>query len=121
MAAGASGGGRAWRRPAGAARLLAALALLAAGLLACGGGEGAGLVRGLIVEVVDRPAATDAGPAEIETLRLRDADGRLWTFSAEGPLDKDGAHLRLHQLLGESILALYERRNGRLVITALRD
>ena len=119
MAAGASGRRR---RPAGAARLLAGLALLAVGLLACGGGEGAGLVRGLIVEVVDRPAAADAaGPAEIETLRLRDADGRLWTFTTEGPLDKDGAHLRLHQLLGESILALYERRNGRLVLTALRD
>ena len=98
------------------------LALLAAGGLGCGGGGvEAGLVRGLIVEVVDRTPPDAASPPEIATLRIRDADGRIWTFTTDGPLDKDGAHLRLHQLLGESILALYERRNGRLVLTALRD
>ena len=98
------------------------LALLVAGGLGCGGdGVEAGLVRGLIVEVVDRTPQSDAAPPEIATLRLRDAEGRLWTFTTDGPLDKDGAHLRLHQLLGETILALYERRNGRLVLTALRD
>ena len=99
------------------------LALLAAGGLGCGGGGGveAGLVRGLIVEVVDRTPPDAASPPEIATLRIRDAGGRIWTFTTDGPLDKDGAHLRLHQLLGETILALYERRNGRLVVTALRD
>ena len=99
------------------------LALLAAGGFGCGGGGGAeaGLVRGLIVEVVDRTPPDAASPPEIATLRIRDAEGRLWTFTTDGPLDKDGAHLRLHQLLGETILALYERRNGRLVLTALRD
>ena len=105
-----------------AAGLLAGLLLLAVGGLGCGGdGVEAGLVRGLIVEVVDRPPPSADAPPEIATLRIRDADGRLWTFTTDGPLDKDGAHLRLHQLLGESILALYERRNGRLVLTALRD
>ena len=73
------------------------------------------MVRGLVVEAADRDLA------EIETLRIRDSDGRLWTFSTEGPLEKNGAHLRLHQVLGQTIEVRYEEREGRLIATGLRD
>lgn len=72
-------------------------------------------MRGVVVEAVDRDLA------EIETLRIRDSDGRLWTFTTEGPLEKNGAHLRLHQVLGQTIEVRYEERAGRLVAVELRD
>ena len=73
------------------------------------------MVRGIIVEAVDRDLA------EIETLRIRDGDGHLWTFTTEGPLEKNGAHLRLHQVLGQTIEVRYEERAGRLVAVGLQD
>ena len=72
-------------------------------------------MRGIVVEVIDRNLA------EIETLAIRDSDGRLWTFTTVEPLEKNGAHLRLHQVLGQTIEVRYEERNGRLVATGLRD
>ena len=74
-----------------------------------------GAVRGTVVESVDRNLA------EIEMLRVRDSDGCLWTFSTDGALEKSGAHLRLHQVLGQTIEVIYEGRDGRLIATALRD
>ena len=73
-----------------------------------------GVVRGTVVEVVDRNLA------EIEMLRIRD-DGCLWTFATDAALEKNGAHLRLHQLTGQTIEVTYEEREGRLIATALRD
>ena len=67
------------------------------------------------MEVIDRNLA------EIETLRVRDSDGRIWTLTTDGPLEKNGAHLRLHQVLGQTIEVRYEEREGRLVATGLRD
>ena len=81
--------------------------------MACNGEPGA--VRGVVVEAVDRDLA------EIETLRIRDGEGRLWTFTTTGPLEKNGAHLRLHQVLGQTIEVRYEERGERLVATGLRD
>ena len=72
-------------------------------------------MRGVVVEVIDRDLA------EIETLHVRDGEGRLWTFTTDGPLDKNGAHLRLHQVLGQTIEVRYEEREGRLVAVGLRD
>ena len=74
-----------------------------------------GVVRGVVVEAVDRDLA------EIETLRIRDGDGRLWAFTTIGPLEKNGAHLRLHQVLGQTIEVKYDETEGRLVATSLRD
>ena len=65
--------------------------------------------------------AVDRDLAEIETLRVRDGDGRVWAFTTEGPLEKNGAHLRLHQVLGQTIEVRYEERDGRLIATGLRD
>ena len=72
-------------------------------------------MRGVIVE------ATDRNLAEIESLTIRDSDGRLWAFTTEEPLEKNGAHLRLHQILGETIQVRYKVRNGQLIATSLRD
>lgn len=74
-----------------------------------------GVLRGTVVEVTDRNIA------EIERLVIRDADGSSWTFATAGPLEKNGAHLRLHQVLGQTIEVDYEERGGQLVATALRD
>ena len=82
-------------------------------LTACNGELG--VVRGVIVEVADRDLA------EIESLTIRDGDGRLWTFATEEALEKNGAHLRLHQVLGQTIEVRYEERAGRLIATELRD
>ena len=93
--------------------LLCALCVLGLYLAACNGEPG--VVRGVVVEAVDRDLA------EIEMLRIRDGDGRIWTFITDGPLEKNGAHLRLHQVLGQAIEVRYEEREGRLVATGLRD
>ena len=69
----------------------------------------------MVVEAIDRNLA------EIETLRVRDGDGRIWVFATDGALEKNGAHLRLHQVLGETIEVTYVEREGRLVATVLRD
>ena len=73
------------------------------------------MVRGTVVE------ATDRNIAEIERLVVRDNDGRVWTFATTGPLEKNGAHLRLHQVLGQTIEVHYEGQDGVLVATSLRD
>ena len=72
-------------------------------------------MRGVVVEAVDRDLA------EIEALRIRDDDGRVWTFTTDGALEKNGAHLRLHQVLGQTIEVRYEEREGRLIATGLTD
>ena len=101
--------------------ILCAICVLCIATAACGGSEhpcavpNTGAIRGAVVEAVDRDLA------EIETLRIRDGDGCLWTFYTDGPLEKNGAHLRLHQVLGQTIEVTYEVRGGRPVATALRD
>ena len=93
--------------------ICAILCALCVHLTACDGELG--VVRGIVVEAMDRDLS------EIETLRIRDGDGRVWTFTTEGPLEKNGAHLRLHQVLGQTIDVQYEEREGQLIATGLRD
>ena len=73
------------------------------------------VVRGVVVEASDRDLA------EIETLRIRDDADQLWTFTTTGPLEKNGAHLRLHQVLGQTIEVRYEEKEGGLIAIGLRD
>ena len=93
--------------------LFAFLALFLA-TAACGGNE-PGVVRGVVVEVMDRNLA------EIETLRIRDEKGQRVDVRHRWCAGKERAHLRLHQVLGETIEVSYDEREGRLVATALRD
>ena len=104
------------REPSRPSRYILLIVLLCSFCLfasACGGD--AGVVRGFIVEVTDRNLA------EIESLTVRDDDERLWKFTTEEALEKDGAHLRLHQVLGQTIEVLFEEREGLLIAVGLRD
>lgn len=78
-------------------------------------GEITGQVTGLVLEVVGRNIV------EIETLRVRDADEKVWTFTAEGPLAFSPSHLREHQLFGQAVVVSYVRRGGSLVAIEIND
>ena len=93
--------------------VVCAFSLLSLCPVACGGEPG--VVRGVVVVAVDRNLA------EIETLKIRDDDGREWTFTTTEALEKNGTHLRLHQVLGQTIEVSYEQRGDRLIATGLRD
>jgi hypothetical protein len=107
-------------------RLLAggALAAILLMLLACGGPGGAetsspvasaGEVKGLVVEVVGRNIS------EIETLRIRTPDEKVWTFTSEGPLEFSPSHLREHQLFGQVVIVSYKSRGDVLVAIEIGD
>jgi hypothetical protein len=81
---------------------------------ACGG-DSEKTVTGLIVEAVERDLV------EIELLRVRDDDGKVWTFSTEGPVGINAAHLRQHQVLGEKVVVTYSSYRGDLIATGVRD
>ena len=81
---------------------------------ACGG-DSEKTVTGLIVEAVERDLV------EIELLRVRDDDGKVWTFSTEGPVGINAAHLRQHQVLGEKVVVTYSAYRGDLIATGVRD
>jgi len=63
-------------------------------------------VEGLIVEVVGRDID------EVETLRIKDGDGKIWTFTTEGYVGVTPAHLREHQLFGDSVTVTFEEKDG---------
>ena len=90
--------------------LAAALLLIVA---ACGGGEKQ--VTGLVLEAVERSLT------EIELLRLRDEDGMVWEFSTQGPVGATAAHLRQHQLAGQTIVVKYREAGGRLIALEVKD
>ncbi len=93
-----------------AAMLGAALLVIAAG---CGGGEKQ--VTGLVLEAVERNFS------EIESLRVRDDDGRTWEFLTDGPVGASAAHLRQHQLAGERVIVTYREDGGRLIAVDVKD
>jgi len=90
----------------------AAAALLA--VVACGG-TGEKTVTGIVLEAVERNLV------EIELLRVRDAGGRVFEFTTEGPVGINAAHLRQHQVLGERVVVTYTEDNGSLIATVVRD
>ena len=92
--------------------MVAGAAMLLIGL-ACGGGDNT--VTGLVIEAVERDLV------EIELLRVRDGDGKVWVFSTDGPVGISASHLRQHQVLGESIVVTYRKYRGSLIATEVRD
>ena len=88
--------------------------------VACGGASSgpveSGRVEGLVVEIVDR------GIDGFETLRVRDSQGRVWTFTTEeiaGEANPGGSyqgftasHIRQHQLFGEGVVVVYRTGKG---------
>lgn len=104
-----------------------ALAVTCLILLACGSGDATGAdtttnpgevsgkVEGLVVEVAGRNIV------ELVMLRIRTPDGKVWTFTAEGPLEFSPSHLREHQLFGETVTVSYVRRGDVLVAVEIGD
>ncbi len=80
-------------------------------------GDDGGLrqVRGQIIEV----AARSIG--EVETLRLRDDDGREYVFTTQGFIGFTPSHLLEHRLLGQPVLVTYREENGRLIAVKTED
>ena len=74
-----------------------------------------GQVRGHILAVVER------GDDVLTGLRIRDASGRVWTFTAEVEVELTASHARLHQVLGQTLLVSYLARGDRLLITEITD
>ena len=93
--------------------MAAGAAILLIGL-ACGDGHDK-TVTGLVIEAVERDLV------EIELLRVRDSDGRLWEFSTDGPVGISASHLRQHQVLGEGVVVTYREYRGSLIATDVRD
>ena len=75
----------------------------------------AGQVRGHILEVVER------GDDKLAGLRLRDSSGKVWNFTAEGDVRLTASHIRLHQVLGQTLLVSYVTRGGRFLIAEITD
>ncbi|MCH7606224.1 MAG: hypothetical protein IH962_03625 [Chloroflexi bacterium] len=74
-----------------------------------------GQVRGRIVEVVSRNIT------EIETLRVRDGQGKEWVFVTEGDVGISPSHLKEHQLFGQSVLVSYVKKGKNLVALNVAD
>ena len=72
-------------------------------------------VRGMIVEVVSRNIT------EIETLRVRDGQGKEWVFVTEGYVGISPSHLKEHQLAGQPVLVSYVKKGKDLVALDVAD
>jgi len=97
----------------GMKKLASAAASILLIAVACGGGERS--VTGIVLEAVARDLV------EIELLRVRDADGRVWEFTTEGNVGISAAHLKQHQVLGERVLVTYREEDGNLIATDVSD
>lgn len=72
-------------------------------------------LNGHIVEVVERNIT------EVETLRVRDANGQIWTFTTRGFVGFSPSHLREHQLFGKSVKIRYTKENETLIAVDISD
>ena len=63
-------------------------------------------VEGVVVEVVDRTFD------EVETLRIEDRSGTVWTFTTFENVGTTPANLREHQLFGNSVTVTFEEKAG---------
>ena len=77
--------------------------------------DGTHQVRGQVVEVVPRSFS------ELELLKIRGDDGKLYAFETEGFVGFTPSHVREHQFLGQTLLVTYEKRGDTLVATRLED
>ena len=72
-------------------------------------------VNGQVLEVVGRNIL------EVETLRIRDATGKEWTFMTEGFVGFTPSHIRQHQLFGEPVSVSYIEKGAVLVAVEVTD
>ena len=101
--------------------LLTAALLLA---IACGdgqatattnSGDGVSQMQGHILNVVARNIT------EIESVSIRDQEGKRWAFTTEGFSGMTPAHLRQHQLFGQQVVVSYVEKKDRLVAVNIGD
>ena len=75
-----------------------------------------GEMADMVVEAIGRSIT------EVETLKIRDQTGGIWTFAGDaGFIGTSAAHLREHQLGGQSVLVTYVTRGDGLVAVDIRD
>ena len=74
-------------------------------------------VRGLVVDV------KAVSITEMESLTVRDEDGRVWRFTAEGFTDPifTPSHLRQHGITGEMVTIYFKKRGDELIIVRVTD
>ncbi len=95
-----------------------ALALVVAG---CGNsGDAAGQaeqreLRGQVVAVVSRDIS------EVETLLVRDDQGKVFAFTTRGYVGFSPSHLREHQLFGHPVVVTYIQEDDRLIAVRITD
>ena len=94
--------------------VMACCASLPALAMGCGA-DNVMQVRGQVVEVAPRSFS------EIDTLRIRDGEGREFVFETRGFVGFTPSHVKEHQFLGQSLLVTYEDREGVLVAVKLED
>lgn len=99
--------------------VIAAMAVAVA-LSGCGGGTtgtqtAQQVVRGEIMDVKARDLL------HIESLTVRDADGRTWVFEARAVLEFTPSHMREHMVLGEPVAVTFHEEAGVLVADKLAD
>ena len=103
---------------ASALTVVVALALAVAGC--ANSGDAAGhpdqrQLRGQIVEVIARNIS------EVETLRVRDDQGEVFTFTTRGFVGFSPSHLREHRLFGQPVLVIYIQEDDRLIAVQITD
>ena len=81
---------------------------------ACGG-DSQGVVRGVIIDVQSTSLTT------LESLTLRDDSGKVWTFSAQGPLGFTPSHLREHQTFAHPVTVRYKQTDDGLAAISVSD
>jgi len=87
-------------------------------LIAACGGEGtesSGQVRGLVLDVQARSLM------DIQSLTLRDSDGKLWLFMGDTFEGMSTSHLRDHILGGSPVTVFYRQLGDNLVVTDISD
>ncbi len=72
-------------------------------------------MRGQVIAVTARSFS------ELESLIIRDENGREYAFETEGFVGFTPSHVREHQLLGLSLLVTYIERGDRKIAVGLAD
>ncbi len=97
----------------------ALLAFLSAAVLIfayCGTGEGSPeTVHGRITDVQIRSVTA------VDSFSIADAEGKTWSFTAEGPLEFTPSHLWEHMLTGEDVSVRFRRAGDALIAVGVED
>ncbi len=75
-----------------------------------------GTVTGTVV------TAEGSGVTDLQSLEVRDAGGKVWSFAASGFVGETPSHLKQHMITRVPIVVTYERQqDGTLLATRVED